>query len=68
MFYSHTIVLSVDFAQMSYTGSESSGLVPVILILRGGISSENITLTVTPSDQSPVSAEGKNISCDTLAI
>ena len=53
---------------MSYTGSESSGLVSVTLSLRGGTSSEDITVTVTPSDQSPVSAEGKNMSCNTLAI
>ena len=44
---------------MDYTGSESSGFLSVTLMLSGGISSNNITVTVTPSDQSPVSAEGE---------
>ena len=58
-FYSHTVVLSVEFDQMAYIGSESSGLVSVTLSLRGGTSSRDITVTMTPSDQSPVSAKGK---------
>ena len=44
---------------MTYFGSEESGVVPVTLLLGGGTSSSDITVTVTPSDQSPVSAEGK---------
>ena len=34
-------------------------MIPVTLMLRGGISLNEITVTVIPSDQSPVSAEGK---------
>ena len=52
-------MLSIDFAQMVYSGSEASGFIPVTLLLRGGTSSNDITVIVIPSDQSPVSAEGK---------
>ena len=54
-----TAVLTVQFSQITYFGSEESGVVPVTLLLGGGTSSIDITITVTPSDQSPVSAEGK---------
>ena len=43
---------------MNYTGSERSGHLSVTLSLKGGNSAFDITVTVTPSDQSPVSAEG----------
>ena len=49
----------VEFSQNVFTGSESSGIVPVTLLLRGGTADRDIFVTVTPSDQSPVSAEGK---------
>lgn len=52
-------VLSIEFTQSAFTGNESSGVIPVILVLRGGTSSSDISVTVTPSDQSPLSAEGK---------
>ena len=51
--------LRVEFSDTTYTGSEQSGVVPVTLVLRGGTSTSDITVTVIPSDQSPVSAEGK---------
>ena len=35
-------------------------MIPVTLMLRGGILLNKITMTVIPSDQSPVSAEGNN--------
>ena len=49
----------VEFSQSSYTSSESSGNIPVTLSLKGGTSDIVITVTVTPSNQSSVSAEGK---------
>ena len=49
----------VEFGQLSTSGSEASGFINISLILRGGTSANDITVTVTPSDQSPVSAEGK---------
>jgi len=50
----------VEFSQTVFTGSESSGTLPVFLLLRGGTSTNPISVIVTPSDQSPVSAEGKS--------
>ena len=45
---------------MNYTGSESSGLLSVTLLLKEGDSADDIIVTVTPSDQSPVvSAKGE---------
>ena len=49
----------MEFSQPDFTGSEQSGVVPVTLVLRRGTSTSDITVTVIPSDQSPVSAEGK---------
>ena len=49
----------VQFSNATYSGSEESGAVPVTLLLEGGTSPFVITVTVIPSDQSPVSAEGK---------
>ena len=52
-------MLSIEFAQTVYSGSEASGFIPITLLLRGGTSTDDITVTVIPSDQSPVSAEGE---------
>ena len=54
----------MEFDQESYTGLESSGVMIVTLSLSGGTSTNDITVTVIPSDQSSVSAEGKeSMSC-----
>ena len=58
----------VEFSQPIYTGSESSGNLPVTLLLYGGTSAINITVTVMPSDQSPPSAEGKICVYQTVTI
>ena len=58
-FYSYSTVLSVEFAQTSYRGSEGSGFISVTLQLIGGISTNEIAVTVTPSNQSPISAIGE---------
>ena len=52
-------MLTVEFASGQFTGSESSGFIEVIVRVTGGVSSAPITVTVTPSEQSPVSAMGK---------
>ena len=52
-------MLSVQFNQLSYAGSESSGVISVTLLLSGGTSTNDIIVTVIPSDQLSVSAEGK---------
>ena len=52
----------VEFSQSAFSGSETSGVVPVILLLKGGTSTSDITVTVTLSD---ITAEGK-IRCPSL--
>ena len=52
------VVLTVEFASGQFTGSESSGFIEVIVRITGGTSNTPITVTVTPSVQSPVSAMG----------
>ena len=51
--------ITVEFSQPHYNVTESSGDLTVTLVLRKGVSDNDITVTVTPSDQSPLSAEGK---------
>jgi len=51
-------VLTVGFASGQFTGSESSGFIEVVVEITGGMSSTPITVMVTPSEQSPVSAMG----------
>ena len=55
--------ISVKFTQTQYTGSEATGSVIVTLELVGGVSSDPFNVTVTPSEQSPVSAEGNSVMC-----
>ena len=52
----------VEFAQSSFSAEENTPSLDVILQLTGGTSSTPFSVTVTPSEQSPVSAEG-NIVC-----
>ena len=56
-------VLMVAFSQPSYTGSESSGNVTVTLLLQGGSSAVNITVTVMPFDQPLPSATAMGKKC-----
>ena len=51
-------MLTVEFTSGQFTGSESSGFIEVIVRITGGRSSSPITITVTPTVQSPVSAMG----------
>ena len=53
--------LQVMFTQGRYNSSEEEGFVPVTLELVGGTSSRSFNVTVTPLEQSPVSAKGKKI-------
>ena len=52
------IDITVRFIQDRFFGSEETGSVVVILELVGGSSSRSFDVIVTPSEQSPVSAEG----------
>ena len=49
----------MKFASGQFTGSESSGFIEVVVRITGGTSITPITVTVTPTEQSPVSAMGK---------
>ena len=55
--------IRVRFTQRQYTGSEATGFVMVTLELVGGTSSNPFNVTVTPSEQSPVSAKGNSVMC-----
>ena len=50
--------LIVEFTSARFTGSESSGFIEVIIRIRMRQSNDPIIVTVTPSEQSPVSAMG----------
>ena len=60
--------ITVRFSQPGFTGSESMGFVLVILDLTGGTSARPFSVTVTPSEQSPVSAEGNSVMCVLLCV
>ena len=49
--------LTVQFESATYTASENQ-VIAVSLVLSGGTASSPIMVAVTPSEQSPVSAEG----------
>ena len=49
----------INLAEGQFTGSESSGIVEVVVVKVGGISSTPLDVIVTPFEQSPVSAAGK---------
>jgi len=53
--------ITVQFTQTQYTGSEDTGFVLVTLELVGGTSSRPFNVTVTPLEQSSVSAEGNSV-------
>ena len=60
---SNFVELTIEFAQQKFNGSEpfgdSFGMMPIMLLLKGGTSVSDISVNVTPSDQSPLSAKGK---------
>ena len=55
--------IRVRFAQTQYSSSEATGFVMVTLELVGGTSANPFSVTVTPSEQSEVSAEGNSVLC-----
>ena len=48
----------MEFTSRQFTGSESSGFIEVVVGIPRGTSNTPITVTVTPAEQSPVSAMG----------
>ena len=67
---SSVVILCVEirarFVSNQYTGREASGFVLVTVELVRGTSAYPFNVTVTPSEQSPVSAEGNSIICITV--
>ena len=55
--------ITVTFTQDQFPGSETTGFVIVHVELHRGTSAYPFNVTVTPSEQSPVSAEGNSIMC-----
>jgi len=61
-------VIKVRLTQAQFTGSETAGFIGVHLELTGGRSASPFTVTVTPSEQSPVSAQGNSVMCVLLCV
>ena len=57
------VEIRVRFVSNRYTGMEASRFVLVTVELFRGTSVYPFNVTVTPSEQSPVSAEGNSIMC-----
>ena len=57
------VEIRVRFVSNQYTGVEASGFVLVTVELVRGTSVYPFNVTVTPSEQLPVSAEGISIMC-----
>ena len=55
--------IRVRFAQTKYISLETTRFAMVALELIGGTSADTFSVTVTPSEQSPVSAEGNSVMC-----
>ena len=55
--------IKVRFTQQQYTGSEGTGLVIITLELSEGTSDIIFDVIVTPSEQSPMSAQGNSVMC-----
>lgn len=52
------VVLFLDFILEEYYIFESDGYVPIGVTLSGGISNTPVTVIVTPTERSPLSATG----------
>ena len=55
--------VKVRFKQDEYTASEGTGFVIITLELNKGTSVSPFNVTVTPSEQSPMSAQGNSVMC-----
>ena len=60
--------IMVSFTQSTFMGMESAAFVMVGLQLEGGTSASPFSVTVTPSEQSPMSAEGNSVMCVLLCV
>ena len=53
-------VLLLDFTLERYIVMESQGYITIGVMLSGGIATSSITVLVTPTEQSPISARGRS--------
>ena len=60
IFYIMYVAVRVNFSRRDYTVMETAGSVQIRIVIFGGTSNIPITLTATPSEQSPISALGKS--------
>ena len=65
--YNYT-ALFLNFTLEQYVVMESEGYVPVGVMLSGGRSTTPITVIVTPTEQSPISAMGKYVHIHTVPL
>ena len=61
-------MIRVRFTQSHFHGSEIAEFVRVDLELTGGTSANPLNVIVTPSEQSPVSAQGNSVICVLLCV
>jgi len=64
----YPLVIRVRFAQNQFSGSETTGFVGVDLELIRGRSASPFSVAITPSEQSPVSAQGNSVICVLLCV
>ena len=55
--------IKVRFTQEQYTGLEATRFLMITLELIDGVSIKPFNVTVTPSEQLPVSAQGNSVMC-----
>ena len=66
--YTNFVEIRLRFTQQRFHGSEAMGFVLVTLEMTRGISAIPFSVTVTPSEQSPVSARGNSVMCVLLCV
>ena len=54
------LAVRVYLLRRDYTVIETAGSARIVMVISGGTSNIPITFTVTPSEQSPISAMGKS--------
>ena len=64
----YNIELKAMFAAQRFYGKEASWIKLYLKLSGNGTSSKPFNVTVTPSEQSPVSAEGNSVMCVLLCV
>ena len=64
----HSIGITVRFRRSQVTVSEAARFVSLDLDLVGGVSANPFSISIIPSEQSPVSAQGNSVMCVLLCV